>query len=173
MKSVDPDNAWCCEPGLFGLVVPIGGNQTGLKCRAYGEALQQGEATASSISTSACSDGGSSPTGGSNSTVVTPTPSPNNGKLSAGAVAGIAVGVVVGAIALVVGGLILWRRKRKGATEGTADAQEIQGAALAQIDGHEVPPYKKNSLIEGDGNRVNQLDGNAVYELGPGQTQLK
>lgn len=182
-KTIDFDNTWCCETGLFGIVVPLKQNGTGLSCKAYGESLKDPEATASSISVSPCTDSVSSsttasdstsasnPTGASNSTIQISEPSPGNKKLSVGAISGIAVGAVVGALAVIVGGLILWRNRKKDTTEGPTGAQEnVQYAMVAQMDGHEIPQYKQSSMSQYSELDANQLDGKAMHELGLGQT---
>lgn len=78
------------------------------------------------------------------------------------------IGAVIGLLAFIVGGLIFCRKKRRDSAEGPKGVQErVQDAPVAQIDGYEVLKQDESSRAQHSNVSISQLDGNAVYELGP------
>jgi flagellar biosynthesis/type III secretory pathway M-ring protein FliF/YscJ len=99
----------------------------------------------------------------SNNSTPTPTPTPSSVSLSTGAKAGIAVGSIIFALAVI--GAIAWyvirRRKTKPAEEMDADWSQSKSPMIATVSGtvaHEMDGSKNEVSELASGQRIMELD---------------
>lgn len=99
-------------------------------------------------------------------------PAKNNTGLSTGAQAGIGVGVAVGALAILLGALFLWRRRRKTSRNGEPPQavqevkHEVDGNPVYELEeerempeaGHKSPPWHERHEVRGSDPQLAQLD---------------
>ncbi|KAF2660824.1 hypothetical protein K491DRAFT_17528 [Lophiostoma macrostomum CBS 122681] len=168
----NPDNAFCCDEGTFGVTIPIASNELGVVCRTFGATLGTSEATASMYSKTSCSQSSTSATQTPSSLLdttlssATPTqtaesPGSNttstpksSAKISGGAIAGIVIGAILGVFAMSVVWCVFRKRSKRSLQHSAAGTQH---PTVAQLDAWQVP-YQ-------DGKRVPQLAGTPVYEM--------